>query len=120
LEVVLRQASAVVYKPNILLNKIGVGAQREGVEPSAALEAFERWLGRSPLIAFNGAFDEKLIARAMRSTLGRHLPSPWLDLEHVAEAALPDVRAPPRRVDGAFRRYLRRAPSGCGRRVRHR
>jgi DNA polymerase-3 subunit epsilon len=92
-EVVLRQASTVVDKPNILLHKIGVGAQREGVEPAVALEAFERWLGPSPLMGFNSAFDENVILRAMQATLGRRPPQPWMDLAHLAEALFPDMKA---------------------------
>ena len=66
-EVVLRQPELAPDKPNILLHGIGVGAQREGVEPRLALEAFERWLGDAPLIAFHAAFDEAMIRRAMQA-----------------------------------------------------
>ena len=92
-EVVLRQPELVADKPNILLHGIGVGAQRDGVEPAAALEAFERWLGDAPLIAFHAAFDEALIQRAMRKVLGHRLGNPWVDLEPVAAAVHPKVEA---------------------------
>lgn len=92
-EVVLRQPEGAVDKANILLHGIGVGAQREGMEARAALEAFERWVGAAPLIAFHAAFDATLIERAMRAKLGRALPNPWLDLEPVAAVARPDVPA---------------------------
>jgi DNA polymerase-3 subunit epsilon len=92
-EVVLRQDTTAVDKHNILLHGIGVGAQRQGVEPRLALEAFERWLGDSPLIAFHSAFDEALIQRASRVALGRRLRNPWLDLADVAQVARPEQRA---------------------------
>jgi DNA polymerase-3 subunit epsilon len=92
-EVVLRHADPVVDKSNILIHGIGVRAQREGAEPGAALAAFERWAAGAPLVAFHSAFDERMLARAMRAALGRTLENPWLDLEHVAEAVRPDVRA---------------------------
>jgi DNA polymerase III subunit epsilon len=92
-EVVLRQPEVVVDKPNILLHGIGVGAQREGMDPHGALEALERWVGTAPLIAFHAAFDETLIRRAMKTVLARGLPNPWLDLEHVAEVLRPDLKA---------------------------
>ena len=90
-EVVLRQPEVAVDKANILVHGIGVGAQRQGVEPAQALAAFERWAGAAPLIGFHVAFDEALIQRAMRAALGRSLPNTWIDLADVAQVARPDV-----------------------------
>ena len=92
-EVVLRQPEVAADKANILVHGIGVGAQREGVEPRLALEAFARWLGDAPLVAYHAAFDEMLIRRAMQSVLGRRLVNPWLDLAPVAAVARPDLKA---------------------------
>jgi DNA polymerase-3 subunit epsilon len=92
-EVVLRRADAVVDKSNILIHGIGVRAQREGVEPREALEAFEHWVDGAPLVAFHSAFDETMLKRATRGALGRASQNAWLDLEHVAEAVHPEVRA---------------------------
>mgnify|MGYP001765778578 CR=1 FL=1 len=96
-EIVLRQDQAVHDKSNILLHGIGGGAQRAGIDPAEALGAFERWVGRSPLIAFHAAFDETMIQRAMQAVLGRRLRNPWVDLAHVAEIAQP--KAPARALD---------------------
>ncbi|WP_341893365.1 3'-5' exonuclease [Variovorax sp. YR752] len=90
-EVVIRQPDAPVDKANILVHGIGVGAQRGGVEPAQALTAFERWVGRSPLLGFHVAFDEALIQRAMRAVLGHELANPWIDLADVARVVRPDV-----------------------------
>lgn len=90
-EVVLRQPEVAVDKANILVHGIGVGAQRQGVEPAQALEAFERWAGAAPLFGFHVAFDEALIQRAMRAVLGRSLPNAWIDLADVAQVVRPDV-----------------------------
>ncbi len=90
-EVVLRQPEVAVDKANILVHGIGVGAQRQGVEPAQALEAFERWAGAAPLFGFHVAFDEALIQRAMRAALGRSLPHAWIDLADVAQVVRPDV-----------------------------
>jgi DNA polymerase-3 subunit epsilon len=92
-EAVLRHHDGVADKSNILLHGIGVGAQRRGSEPSPALAAFERWVARSPLIAFHAAFDQTLIGRALREHLGRRIDNPWLDLAHLAEVVRPDLRA---------------------------
>lgn len=90
-EVVVRQPQAVVDKANILVHGIGVGAQRQGVEPAQALQAFERWVGRAPLFGFHVAFDEALIQRAMRAALGRSLRNAWIDVADVAQVVRPDV-----------------------------
>ena len=92
-EVVLRQDVSIADKGNILLHGIGVGAQREGVPPVAALTAFERFIGSSPLIAFHAAFDQALILRAFDSVLGYRPANPWLDLEPLAAVLHPKVRA---------------------------
>jgi DNA polymerase-3 subunit epsilon len=92
-EVVLRQIETPPDKANILLHGIGVGAQRNGVEPQIALLGLERWLADAPLVAFHAAFDETLIQRAMQSALGRRLGNSWLDLNPVAAALHPKVKA---------------------------
>lgn len=92
-EVVLKQSVTEIDKPNILIHGIGVGAQHQGLAPSLALEAFERFAGTSPLIAFHAAFDQRLVLRAFQSVLGRTLANPWLDLEPLAAVARPDIKA---------------------------
>jgi DNA polymerase III subunit epsilon len=92
-DVVLRQPEVAADKDNILVHGIGVGAQRDGLEPRPALEAFVDWLNDAPLVAYHAAFDETLIQRAMHSVLGRRLANPWLDLAPVAAAVHPDIRA---------------------------
>ena len=91
-EVVLRQDVSVADKANILLHGIGVGAQRGGVEPAAALAAFEDYIGASPLIAFHAAFDQTLILRACAAVLGRRPRNPWLDLEPLAAVLHPQFK----------------------------
>lgn len=91
-EVVLRQEEAS-SRDNILLHGIGVQSQRNGIEPVAALEAFEAYVGQAPLLAFHSAFDEALIGRHLKQCLGRRLPNPWVDIEHLCAATHPQVRA---------------------------
>jgi DNA polymerase-3 subunit epsilon len=91
-EVVLQRESASADKDNILLHGIGVGAQRAGAPPAAALAAFEAYAAASPLVAFHAAFDRAMIGRARRRTLGRAMANPWLDLAPVAQALFPQVR----------------------------
>jgi DNA polymerase III subunit epsilon len=92
-EVVLRQPDLPHDKANILLHGIGVGAQREGVEPQVALQSLEDWLADAPLVAFHAAFDETLVQRAMQSVLGHRLANAWVDLDPVVAALQPKVQA---------------------------
>lgn len=93
-EVVLRcDGGGAVDKANILVHGIGVGQQRAGVPPAAALEAFEQWAAGAPLIGFHVGFDRELIERAGRAALGRKPVFRWLDLEPLAAVTHPQVRA---------------------------
>ena len=94
-EVVLRQAlgKTAPDRQNILLHGIGVGAQLQGVESRAALQAFAGYIAASPLIAFHAAFDRTLIERACRA---QGLAAPgngWLDLASLASVLQPQVKA---------------------------
>jgi DNA polymerase III subunit epsilon len=91
-EAVLQHDARVADKDNILLHGIGVGAQRAGAPPAAVLAAFERWIGRSPLVAYHAAFDQAMIGRAFEREFARGLPNRWLDLAPVAAALYPDSR----------------------------
>jgi DNA polymerase III subunit epsilon len=92
-EVVLRQDRLTEAKDNILLHGIGVQRQREGMDPAQALEAFAGFVWQSPLLAFHAAFDQAMITRHMKLHLGRKLPSPWVDIEHLCAVTHEKVRA---------------------------
>ena len=91
-EVVLRQENGS-SKDNILLHGIGVHAQRSGMLPTQALDAFAEFAGNSPLLAFHAAFDQTVINRHMRQVLGKSLPNPWLDIDHLCAVTFDSVRA---------------------------
>jgi DNA polymerase III subunit epsilon len=95
-EVVLRQTDTQTdraWRDNILLHGIGVQRQQQGVEPTAALQAFADFAGVSPLLAFHAAFDRALMARFSRQHLGRELPNPWVDIEPLCAVTHEHVRA---------------------------
>ena len=91
-EVVLRQTEAS-SRDNILLHGIGVQSQLAGIEPVAALRAFADFVGSDPLLAFHSAFDQTLIGRHCRQHLGRALPNPWVDIEHLCAVTHEQVQA---------------------------
>jgi len=84
-QVVLHQDQVSDHE-NILLHGIGGSEQSEGVEPSEALLAFLRYIGKSQLVAYNAFFDQSMIDKAMMEYLGIELGQIWIDLAWV----LPD------------------------------
>jgi DNA polymerase-3 subunit epsilon len=95
-EVVLRYEPHEAGAPdrdNILLHGIGVGAQRDGVARPEALARFGAFVGDAPLLAFHAPFDRTMIERACRLEGLPVPPNPWLDLEPLAGALMPQVRA---------------------------
>ncbi len=94
-EVVLqhRAAGAEPDKANILLHGIGVGAQRAGVEPRQALQAFERYVAAAPVLGFHVAFDRAVIERHAQA-VGLVSPAAlWLDIEPLAGVLRPEIKA---------------------------
>lgn len=82
-----------VDKPNILIHRIGIGAQRAGVPAAEAFGALRQWLRDAPVLGFHVAFDETLLQRTAQQVDGQRLPHRFIDLAHVAEALHPDVKA---------------------------
>lgn len=97
-EVVLQQSEASAHD-NILIHGIGGTMQRTGTPPAEALLAFLDYLGKDPLIAFHVAFDQALIARAMRAFLGLNFEHDWVDLAFVAPALHPRIARRTRTLD---------------------
>jgi DNA polymerase-3 subunit epsilon len=91
-EVMLRQPVASA-RDNILLHGIGVQRQLDGVPVPEALQAFVRFAGNAPLLAFHAAFDRQMVGRYLQRELGLALPNDWLDIEHLCAATHPRQRA---------------------------
>jgi DNA polymerase III subunit epsilon len=91
-EVVLGQ-DQVSSRDNILLHGIGEQRQRDGLPIADGMQAFARFVGHSPLLAFHSAFDETLISRYSREHLGAPLPNPWVDIEQLCAVTHPQSRA---------------------------
>lgn len=94
-EVVLRQPDtpAGPDRANILVHGIGVQAQRQGEDPAQALQAWQRFVGDAPLVAFHAGFDRVLLRRHLWSALHARVANPWLDLADLAPALVPGLRA---------------------------
>lgn len=90
-EIVLRRSEASEHE-NILIHGIGPQAQAAGESPEAALMGFLEFIGKYPLVAFHAGFDQTVLDRDLRETLGVRLLNPWLDLALLAPALVPEAR----------------------------
>jgi DNA polymerase-3 subunit epsilon len=80
-------------KANILVHGIGVGLQRQGVDPAQAMRTFAQWAQGARLVAFHASFDRTLLQRYAREHLGRTLEADWLDIAHLCTVSHPQVKA---------------------------
>jgi len=80
-------------RENILVHGIGAAAQRDGVSPREACEAFLAWAGDAPFAAFHAPFDKAFLVRTVKQELGRALANPWLDVADLAPVLHPGVKA---------------------------
>ncbi|MBC9248983.1 DNA polymerase III subunit epsilon [Pseudomonas alcaligenes] len=83
------QASA-----STLIHGLAPSAIAAGSEPAEALLGFMEFLGDSPLLAFHAAFDQHMLARALKQSLGLRLRHPFLDVAELAPLLC--AEAPPR------------------------
>ncbi|MBD9482913.1 3'-5' exonuclease [Pseudomonas sp. PDM14] len=80
------QASA-----STLIHGIAPSAIAAGDDPAEALLAFMEFLGDSPLLAFHAAFDQHMLARALKESLGLRLRHPFLDVAELAPLLCPQA-----------------------------
>lgn len=79
-------------RENILVHGIGPQEQAAGEEAEVALLRFLEFAGRAPLLAYHAGFDEVVLGRALRATLGLRLPNPFIDLAYLAPRVVPQAR----------------------------
>ena len=87
-EVVLRQPESS-SDDNILGHRIGGERQLGGEDPAESLLRFLEYVRHCPLVAFRAEFDQTMIDRTLKDTLGTISQSPWLDLAELLSALYP-------------------------------
>lgn len=87
----LRQLE-VSGRDNILIHGISPQEQAGGVSPEDALMGFLEFARKDVLIAFHAPFDQSVLDRAARETLGLRLLNPFIDLADLAPALIPEAR----------------------------
>ena len=81
-------------RDNILIHGIGPQAQARGEAPEESLMGFLEFVGKQPLVAFHAGFDQAVLDRELRRTLGSRLPNAWIDAAFLAPALVPEARLP--------------------------
>jgi DNA polymerase-3 subunit epsilon len=81
-------------RDNVLIHGIGPQEQAMGQAPEESLMGFLEFVGKQPLAAFHAGFDQAVLDRELRRTLGLRLPSAWIDLALLAPALVPEARLP--------------------------
>nr|WP_314478070.1 3'-5' exonuclease [uncultured Pseudomonas sp.] len=77
--------------PSVLIHGLGPSALAAGCNPVDALLDLLDFIGNSPVLAFHAPFDERMLARALKQSLGHRLQSPFLDVAELAPMLNPDT-----------------------------
>jgi DNA polymerase-3 subunit epsilon len=70
--------------PAVLLHGLAPSAIAAGCEPAEALLDFMEFVGGSPILGFHAPFDQHMLSRALKDSLGYQLQHPFLDLAEIA------------------------------------
>ena len=77
--------------PSVLLHGLGPEAIAAGCDPADALLDFMAFVGDSPVLAFHAPFDQHMLTRALKDSLGYRLQHPFLDVAGMAPMLCPQV-----------------------------
>lgn len=77
---------------SVLIHGIAPSELEAGDDPVEALLDFMEFVGDSPILAFHAGFDQRMLTRALKQTLGYKLRHPFLDVAELAPMLCPDNR----------------------------
>jgi len=77
--------------PSVLLHGLGPSAIAAGSDPVDALLDFMEFVGDSPLLAFHAPFDQHMLGRALKDSLGYRLQHRFLDVADMAPLLCPQA-----------------------------
>ncbi|WP_296255059.1 MULTISPECIES: 3'-5' exonuclease [unclassified Pseudomonas] len=77
--------------PSVLIHGLGPSAIAAGSEPVEALLDFMTFVDDSPLLAFHAPFDQHMISRALKESLGYTLQHAFLDVAELAPLLFPQA-----------------------------
>lgn len=76
---------------SVLIHGLGPEAIAAGQVPADALLDFMTFVGDSPLLAFHAPFDEHMLGRALKDSLGYTLQHSFIDVAELAPMLCPDA-----------------------------
>ncbi|KHL74603.1 DNA polymerase III subunit epsilon [Pseudomonas putida] len=76
---------------SVLIHGLGPSALAAGSDPAEALLELLEFIGDSQVLAFHAPFDQRMLARALKETLGHRLQQPFLDVAELAPMLNPDT-----------------------------
>jgi len=77
--------------PSVLIHGLGPSALAAGSDPAQALLDFMEFVGDSPLLAFHAPFDQHMLTRALKDSLGYRLQHPFFDVADIAPLLCPQA-----------------------------
>lgn len=83
------QRTATKLSPSVLIHGLGPSAIAAGSDPVDALLDFMEFVGDSPLLAFHAPFDQHMLCRALKDSLGYRLAHVFLDVADIAPLLCP-------------------------------
>ena len=85
------QRAETKLSPSVLIHGLGPSAIAAGSDPVDALLDFMEFVGDSPLLAFHAPFDQHMLARALKDSLGYRLAHTFLDVADIAPLLYPEA-----------------------------
>ncbi|MGX5217748.1 3'-5' exonuclease [Pseudomonas segetis] len=76
---------------SVLIHGLAPSMIAAGTEPAEALLDFMTFVGSSPLLAFHAAFDQRMLSRALKQSLGYRLQHDFFDVAQLAPMLCPDA-----------------------------
>ncbi|AGZ37474.1 3'-5' exonuclease [Pseudomonas sp. SWI6] len=76
---------------SVLIHGLGPSALAAGCDPAEALLDLLEFIGDSPVLAFHAPFDQRMLARSLKESLGYRLQHPFIDIAELAPLLNPDT-----------------------------
>ncbi|MBA1201663.1 3'-5' exonuclease [Pseudomonas capeferrum] len=77
--------------PSVLIHGLGPSALAAGCDPAQALLDLMEFIGDSPILAFHAPFDQRMLARSLKASLGYRLQHLFIDVAELAPLLNPGV-----------------------------
>lgn len=76
---------------SVLIHGLGPSALAAGCDPAEALLDLMAFIGDSPVLAFHAPFDQRMLSRALKDSLGLRLQHDFIDVAELAPLLNPDT-----------------------------